>query len=196
MAKAPTKAQILKRIAEYNKDEKAFLKRYANRNWSRDWFIAYEDNLYDAKALWGASFEPPIKTKDLNTRDARAGFKRFPEFELISLSETDERTFREGKRRLRETYYFVRNAKLVEAAKEKYGTSCMACNFNFEKQYGQHGIGYIEVHHLHQMKLDKERDSRVEDVVVLCSNCHQMIEKTSPPLTLAGLKDIVKTTFA
>jgi hypothetical protein len=186
----PTRARIGQRIAEYRKDEKRFLKRYANRTWSRDWFVSYEHELFDAKALWAASYEPPIKTKNLNTRDARNGFSLFPEFRVVNLSEQGVRTYTEGKRLYRETTYFARNPQLVDEAKKKHGMKCMACDFDFKKQYGQRGEGFIEVHHLNQMKLDKERQSSVKDVVVLCANCHRMIER-KPLLKLSELKKLV-----
>ena len=189
--KKPTRVTILARIHEYREDETAFLKKYANRTWSRDWFVLHEHELYDAKALWGAAHQPPIKTKDINTRDARNGFRSFPEFEVVSLSDQDARTYREGKRLYRETTYFARNPRLVEAARKEHGTRCMACSFDFGEQYGELGKGYIEVHHLNPMKMDQERDSRVSDVAVLCSNCHRMIEKREPPLAVAELRRLI-----
>lgn len=61
---------------------------------------------------------------------------------------------------------------------KQYGElCCCVCGFSFEKTYGGHGIGFIEVHH------KKPLHSRDEEVVIdpktdlecLCSNCHRMI---------------------
>ena len=31
---------------------------------------------------------------------------------------------------------------------EIHGSTCIACGFDFEKTYGTHGKGFIEVHHI------------------------------------------------
>ncbi len=100
--------------------------------------------------------------------------------------------FQEGQRASRETAYFVRNLKLVRAAKDHYGTSCLACGFNFAEFYGDIGEDFIEVHHKRQMADDKVRLKTVDDVDVLCANCHRMVHTRAVPLTLAELKALIR----
>lgn len=73
------------------------------------------------------------------------------------------------------------------------GYSCHACGFNFLERYGQLGKDYIEVHHTTPVsemgdnyKLDIDRD-----LVPVCSNCHSMIHRRNPPLSIEELKDII-----
>ena len=97
--------------------------------------------------------------------------------------------YEEGERRFRESAYFKRNPRLVRDAKKLYGYSCQACGFDFKKIYGDLGSGYIECHHLNPLSEREENyNSSVEDVCVLCSNCHRMIHRSQPPLTLDQLK--------
>lgn len=104
----------------------------------------------------------------------------------------DQTEFQEGQRAWRETTYFARNPKLVKAAKSHYGTSCLACGFNFAEFYGDIGDDYIEVHHKRQMADDKIRLKTVADVDVLCANCHRMVHRRPVPLTLAELKVLIR----
>lgn len=73
------------------------------------------------------------------------------------------------------------------------GYSCYACGFNFLERYGQLGKDYIEVHHTTPVsamgdnyKIDIDRD-----LVPVCSNCHSMIHRKNPPLSIEELKDII-----
>lgn len=95
-------------------------------------------------------------------------------------------SFNEGERLRRETNYFNRNGRLAEIAKLKHGFTCCLCGFNFEKIYGDLGREYIECHHLNPLS---EKDSEgvittLNDVSVLCANCHRMVHRRRPAYTL------------
>ena len=95
-------------------------------------------------------------------------------------------------------HYKERDKKIVEAKKlsilAKFNKlSCEACDFNFKEFYGERGNGYIECHHLlpvSQMSLNHK--TKLDDLCLLCSNCHRMIHKNIPWLTLQQLKEIIK----
>jgi 5-methylcytosine-specific restriction protein A len=70
--------------------------------------------------------------------------------------------------------------------------ACEACGFNFEAIYGEHGTGFIEVHHvspLHTLKPGSR--TRLKDLAVLCANCHRMIHAKTKWLTLLRLKELL-----
>ncbi|MCX7015964.1 MAG: HNH endonuclease [Candidatus Sumerlaeota bacterium] len=106
----------------------------------------------------------------------------------------EEALFQEGNRRQRFTNYFERNPKLRAAAIQCHGTKCTVCGFDFERVYGRHGAGYIEVHHLRPVSsLLKTTtvDPRTE-MAVLCSNCHRMIHrKKNGVLSLKEIQMII-----
>jgi predicted HNH restriction endonuclease len=83
----------------------------------------------------------------------------------------------------------TRDRKLVKLAKETYGTICCVCNFDFGKVYGSLGEGFIEVHHLNPISKGK-RKSSLNDVVVVCSNCHRMLHKGEEMVSVEKLKVI------
>jgi 5-methylcytosine-specific restriction protein A len=76
-----------------------------------------------------------------------------------------------------------RNRKIVEAKKRKVlkdkgELKCEACSFDFEKIYGGMGKGYIECHHLTPLSnFQVNKDTRLDDLALLCSNCHRMIHR-------------------
>jgi 5-methylcytosine-specific restriction endonuclease McrA len=102
--------------------------------------------------------------------------------------------YAEGQRKLRETYFFARNPKLVKEAKEHYGYTWQICGFNFEEKYGSLGIEYIECHHLIPLSERAEEEwegdnlTNISQVTVLCSNCHRMVHRKKPALGLDKVK--------
>ena len=91
-----------------------------------------------------------------------------------------------------------RNKKLVEAAKlsfkNKHGRLfCEICDFDFEKQYGSIGKSFIEAHHtIPVSEMEPNQITKIEDMVLLCSNCHSMVHIKRPWLTMKKLKTLIK----
>lgn len=108
----------------------------------------------------------------------------------------EEEPFVEGEQRERYTNYYERDPKLRAKAISLHGTKCMACNFDFEKKYGERGKGFIEIHHLKPVselggntKVDPETD-----LTVVCSNCHRMIHrKKNDVLSLEELRKFIQS---
>ena len=108
-------------------------------------------------------------------------------------TEIDKVLYSEGERTLREISLIARNPKLVGAAKERYGTICQVCKFNFKKRYGDVGNDFIEVHHLEALSARKSKvELTTDDVCVLCANCHRMAHKRIPPYTLDELRQMLR----
>ncbi len=69
---------------------------------------------------------------------------------------------------------------------------CFVCGFSFSQRYGKHGEHFIEAHHLIPIsELTEETEIRVEDIVLVCSNCHKMIHRFRPWLAIDELKTIL-----
>ncbi|KAB0537054.1 5-methylcytosine-specific restriction protein A [Pseudochrobactrum saccharolyticum] len=104
----------------------------------------------------------------------------------------------EGRVLTRVHRYRERNAKLrskkIASIIARGGTiACEICNFDFEETYGDHGRGFIEVHHLLPLhELTEARANRLEDLALVCANCHRMLHASRPWLTLEGLKYLIK----
>ena len=83
-----------------------------------------------------------------------------------------------------------RDKRLIREAKEKYGTICAVCEFDFAETYPGHGDGFIEIHHLHPIAKGR-RASTVEDVRPVCANCHRMLHRGDKILSITELKNII-----
>jgi hypothetical protein len=110
--------------------------------------------------------------------------------------------YSEGRRQTAERYFFARNPKLTKDAKAYYGSVCQGCEFDYGVVYGELGAGYIEVHHLNPLSERTESEwiegiqTSIAEVTVLCANCHRMIHRKRPALSLEELKQhIVKHNF-
>jgi len=119
--------------------------------------------------------------------------------ESISVPEDEEDEFPEGKVLFRAHRSRERNRKLVETAKrislKKPGTlACHACGFDFRARYGALGEGYIGCHHVVPVSaITPGTKSKVSDLALLCSNCHRMIHRRRPWLSMSDLTALVKT---
>lgn len=107
-------------------------------------------------------------------------------------------SYAEGRRLSAERQFFARNPGLALAAKKRHGNTCMVCGFDFARAYGALGEGYIEAHHLDPLSEHDPSEWRkgirtnVNDVAVVCANCHRMIHRRRPALSIDELRDRIK----
>ncbi|HMK18417.1 MAG TPA: HNH endonuclease [Chitinophagaceae bacterium] len=91
-----------------------------------------------------------------------------------------------------------RDGKIITRKKEQVWTlygklACEACIFEFEGYYGSIGKGYIECHHrtpLANFKVAKK--TTLDDLAVVCSNCHRMLHRRIDTITVEDLKTMIK----
>jgi len=88
---------------------------------------------------------------------------------------------------------YERNPVARKKCIEHYGAVCIVCGFNFEKAYGPLGKDYIHVHHLNPLSEISEmyKVNPVNDLRPVCPNCHAMIHRKNPPLTIEQVKDLL-----
>ena len=96
----------------------------------------------------------------------------------------------------RNGYYvtrFERDPKLRKEAAKRGNYTCSACGMRFDERYGDYGKNFIEVHHTVPLKsYTEERQTSVEELVTVCSNCHSIIHrKKNYVLTIDELKQIL-----
>ena len=104
-----------------------------------------------------------------------------------------EENRKEGGLKGRYINYYERNAGLRADAIIHHKTVCQVCGFDYEERYGEHGAGYIEVHHLKPVSTLKKatKIDPKKDMAVVCANCHRMIHrKRDHILSLPELRKI------
>ena len=85
---------------------------------------------------------------------------------------------------------FERSAEARNKCLEHHGYKCAVCEFDFESVYGSLGKAYIHVHHIVPISEIRAeyKLSPISDLVPVCPNCHAMIHRTTPVLTIEELK--------
>jgi len=100
----------------------------------------------------------------------------------------------EGVKRTVIVNLYERNPKARKQCIEHWKAICAVCRFDFEDFYGEIGKGFIHVHHLTPVSQIGElyQVDPINDLIPVCPNCHSMIHRYEPPLTVDELKIAIK----
>ena len=129
-----------------------------------------------------ARFHDLLKLVDPQNLAGEEGF--FPE-EI-----PNDRKFNEGLSKTITVNRYERDPMARRECIRYHGTKCAVCRFSFEEEYGPLGEDFIHVHHIvplatigEQYEIDPAKDLRP-----VCPNCHAMLHKKNPPLSIDELK--------
>jgi 5-methylcytosine-specific restriction protein A len=85
----------------------------------------------------------------------------------------------------------AREAKIAAVQAATGTVACEVCTFDFEATYGDRGRLFAECHHRNPLSVAGETKTRLDDLALLCSNCHRMIHRYRPWLTVEQLSAVV-----
>ncbi|MBG9817565.1 HNH endonuclease [Bacillus safensis] len=127
------------------------------------------------------------------------GLRQFiPSRNQLELTE-DDIGFVEGKKKLRQHIIRERNPLVIKQAKETLKKQhdnrlfCEICGFDFYETYGEIGEDFIEGHHTIPLsEMDEGHSTKVEDIAIVCSNCHRMLHRRRPWLSKDQLKLLIE----
>jgi 5-methylcytosine-specific restriction enzyme A len=99
-------------------------------------------------------------------------------------------TFLEGNLARVEVNRYERDPRARRACVERWGHNCSVCAMDFARIYGKLGEGFIHIHHLRSLAtLGKDRKvDPVKDLRPVCPNCHAMLHRRSPILSISELR--------
>jgi len=109
----------------------------------------------------------------------------------------DEEESDEGAILTRTHRFRERNSKLTRKKKERVmrevgKLTCEVCGFEFSKNYGDRGDGFIECHHTKPVsELSAGDKTKIADLSLVCSNCHRMIHRKRPWLSIDELRELI-----
>lgn len=113
--------------------------------------------------------------------------------------ETEESiTFPEGKKAYTKHARYERNQGIVRLAKVRFkaingGLFCEVCGFSFDT-YGDRGKDYIEAHHdVPVSDLGDDGVSNIDDIKMVCANCHRILHRKRPWLKVNELKALLQS---
>lgn len=180
-------------------------------------------NTYFITALWDNAFLLPLeKRRSLIPRAVKGGigqsnvwYANTPESlpyvtrvrdlingftEIDEIFDVDEDAVGfEGNPRLKAHLVRERNADIIKKKRskvlaEKRCLKCEACNFDFFETYGEVGKEFCEIHHLIPLcKCDGVIETKLSDLAVVCSNCHRILHRSKPMLSLESLRKILES---
>ena len=137
-----------------------------------------------------AGFTPELAAKTLiQIGNAWYASDNLPSIEIPERVWPHE-TFAEGSAFTLQVNAYERNADARTACLTHFGYTCQCCGFDFHQTYGEMGSEYIHVHHLiplseigHEYVVDP-----IADLIPVCPNCHAMIHRTRPMLTIEQIQ--------
>jgi len=107
--------------------------------------------------------------------------------------------FPEGRSKIEIHLTKERKQQLVTEAKSLWRSinngdiKCSVCGFSFLGYYGKYGQDFIEAHHnIPISTLSEETIVKISDLSPVCSNCHRVIHRKRPFLTVEELRKIVE----
>jgi len=91
-----------------------------------------------------------------------------------------------------ERSHSLRKKKIDRVLAETGTLTCEVCEFDFAKFYGERGHGYIECHHIEPLHVGGHKRRSVDELALLCSNCHRMIHTKPPWPTPTELRELIR----
>ena len=117
--------------------------------------------------------------------------------QLVDIDEDEAfdegRTF-ERRHFVRERDPRARRKKIAQVRQMLGYVRCETCGFDFETAYGERGRDYIECHHRNPLSVAGPSTTALGDLALLCSNCHRMVHRVKPWLTVEQLAVLVQET--
>lgn len=170
-----------KRIAKYYDINFSERKNLQFKYWDL-FFNGWEDGKYFVWQLKEELVEALQET-------GLTGDEQYPE----EIPMDDQHGLFEGAKKTIIVNAFERNAKARQLCIMHYGSICIVCDFDFEKTYGELGKGFIHVHHLTPIADIGEHYEvdPIKDMRPVCPNCHAMLHRDEPPLTIEELKSLI-----
>jgi|APSaa5957512622_1039677.scaffolds.fasta_scaffold73643_1 5-methylcytosine-specific restriction enzyme A len=147
---------------------------------------------------YGIDFQlDQIETLKYHIQDSVPIFNLF--LTLMPLEENDRSPSRdlnssEGNMQKIQVNRYERNPRNRLSAITLHGLTCKICGFNFEEKYGLFGIGFIHIHHIVPVSEidDSYQLSIADDLIPVCPNCHAIIHRRKPYLSVEDMKKMLR----
>jgi len=115
---------------------------------------------------------------------------QLPELDLNDTN-ADEGGLLERRHLARERNQKLRRRKIAAVRRTAGRVACEVCGFDFQHTYGERGTDFIECHHRLPLHVSGTTKTSLADLALLCSNCHRMIHRSKPWLTIEQLTALV-----
>ncbi len=158
----------------------------------------YNENLSLPNLLENGLSSAPQRPIKISPRLNEYITKALYENELIAFDLTTNEQFSEGRQLIKQHISRERNSALIQATKQKFQHDhsgrlyCEICGFDFYEVYGEIGKDYIEAHHKRPISTMQEGEmTNINDMAIVCSNCHRIIHRKKPWLSIEQVKALI-----
>jgi putative restriction endonuclease len=121
----------------------------------------------------------PVTIEQFNKILGKAELLPSPSVEGLENGAMELMTWVEGGRSSYLGTKYERDLMLRKQAIKIHGEACNVCGFDFGVAYGEHGKGFVHVHHVTPISAfgGKKQVNPKTDLVTLCANCHAAIHR-------------------
>ncbi|MGH7455743.1 MAG: HNH endonuclease [bacterium] len=151
--------------------------------WAHQVPVEWVSDFPEIEILLGSE---PLTVKELSPDNVQ---KLEAAIEKVSESNRQKEVV-EGETYKIEAVFRSRNRALIQAKKANSDYRCEVCGFNFEATYGAIGREYIIAHHLRPISSGVIKTT-LDDIALLCANCHAMVHVKTPPVSIEDLRKLV-----
>jgi 5-methylcytosine-specific restriction protein A len=110
-------------------------------------------------------------------------------FDLLEASEGESKINMHNKIERNKTIIRYKKLQVLEKTGK---LECEACEFDFQIKYGDVAHGVCECHHIVPLfKLKANTKTTIDDLAILCCNCHQAIHLFDPIISVNKLKTLI-----
>lgn len=158
-----------------------------NFPWPNQRIVKWDELFPEIKILLGSEQHTVYPLSQKNVEDIEKLAQVVSKKECAKI---EREFFIEGERFNAEQEFKTRNALLIKRKKLLSNYTCEICGFHFGKFYGEIGDSFIEAHHLTMISSGKKINT-LDDVALVCSNCHSIIHKKNPPYSIDEMKIMI-----
>jgi len=149
--------------------------------------------------IWNPSFSPiifPFKNAQHTVLELDISTAEKIDRKSIMVSRNESKlNVKEGEIQEAMIKFRKRNRAIIEAKKDamKDNYKCEICRFSYIKTFGKSIRECLEVHHKNPLyEIKKKVVTNINDLLLICPNCHRAIHTKKPPLTPDRLKKLLK----
>ena len=102
--------------------------------------------------------------------------------------------YAEGARKSVTLNAYERNPQARAACIAHFGARCSVCDLLMEERYGPIAAGFIHVHHIVPLAEvgPDYRVNPIQDLRPVCPNCHAVIHRRKPPLSVEAAQQLIR----
>ena len=138
-------------------------------------------------------FDIAIELENVWSKFIKENHKKLKSVELITEEIINPQKYYEGALEKITVNKYERNGIAREECLNHYGYTCYCCGVNLKDIYGEIAKNFIHVHHITPLaSIGKKYElNPIKDLIPMCPNCHAIIHRVKPELSIDKLKEII-----